>query len=119
MTMTSNPADWRSQGACLTADPDLFFPISSAAGSRPQERLAKQVCAGCPVREPCLRFALRTNQAHGVWGGLGENERLRLRRHLRAAHDGLIPQRVPGTGRVGRPRSPGEPAGQNRYQAAS
>ncbi|HEY6277679.1 MAG TPA: WhiB family transcriptional regulator [Streptosporangiaceae bacterium] len=99
------PAGWRSQGACLTADPELFVPISAAGAGRQQERLAKAVCNRCPVREPCLRFALRTNQAHGVWGGLGETERLRLRRRLRADGDGTVPDRVPGTGRVGRRRS--------------
>lgn len=119
MTVMSNPADWRSRGACLTADPDLFFPISSSGSSDRQELLAKKVCVRCPVQEPCLQFALQTNQAHGVWGGMGENERLRLRRHLRAANDGLIPQRVPGTGRVGRRHSTREQPGPDQYQAAS
>ena len=43
-------------------------------------RAAKAVCAACPVQTPCLRFALRTGQAYGIWGGTTEEERLILRR---------------------------------------
>ena len=72
-------ADWRDHGACLSADPDLFFPISSGGASRRQEMLAKAVCARCDVRAQCLAFALETGEVHGVWGGLGEDELKRLR----------------------------------------
>jgi WhiB family transcriptional regulator, redox-sensing transcriptional regulator len=66
---------WRSMAACRSADPDLFFPISSSGRSMAQEAEAKTICAGCRVRRECLAFALRTHQAHGVWGGLSEQER--------------------------------------------
>lgn len=66
MTGIHDAPDWRSLGACLTADPDLFFPISPSGPSQRQESRAKAVCARCGVRDECLRFALRTNQAHGV-----------------------------------------------------
>jgi WhiB family redox-sensing transcriptional regulator len=66
---------WRSMAACRSADPDLFFPISSSGQSMAQEAAAKAICAGCRVRRECLAFALRTHQAHGVWGGLSEQER--------------------------------------------
>ena len=66
---------WRSMAACRSADPDLFFPVSSSGQSLAQEAEAKAICAGCPVRRECLAFALRTHQAHGVWGGLSEQER--------------------------------------------
>lgn len=117
MTAIDDVADWRSRGACLTADPDLFFPISSAGTGRQQEERARAVCARCLVRDECLAFALRTNQAHGVWGGLGEAERLRLRRRLRAA--GSIPVRGSGTGRVARRRGRFQPeGGASSYRAA-
>jgi WhiB family redox-sensing transcriptional regulator len=67
--------DWRSSAACRSADPDLFFPISSSGPSTAQVAEAKAICAGCRVRRDCLAFALRTHQVHGVWGGLGERER--------------------------------------------
>jgi WhiB family transcriptional regulator, redox-sensing transcriptional regulator len=66
---------WRSLAACQFADPDLFFPISSSGPSGSQVAQAKAICAGCPVRQQCLAFALRTHQVHGVWGGLTEQER--------------------------------------------
>ena len=103
----SDEADgWRSRGACLSADPDLFFPISPGGASQRQVRRAKAVCATCPVQAECLAFAVETRQAHGVWGGLGEEELARLRRSLRPP--GAAPERIPGTGRVpGRGQVPG------------
>jgi WhiB family transcriptional regulator, redox-sensing transcriptional regulator len=70
------PAEnWRSLAACQSADPDLFFPVSSSGPSLVQVAQAKAICAGCQVRRECLAFALRTHQVHGVWGGLSERER--------------------------------------------
>jgi len=69
---------WRTVAACQFADPDLFFPISSAGSSLTQVARAKAICAGCVVRRECLAFALRTHQVHGVWGGLSEQERYPL-----------------------------------------
>jgi WhiB family transcriptional regulator, redox-sensing transcriptional regulator len=75
--------DWREQGACLSADPDLFFPISSRGVSTTQITQAKRICAACPVRERCLNFALDTRQEHGIWGGATADERKRMRRRSR------------------------------------
>ena len=69
------PAGWASQGACLDSDPDLFFPIAPTGPGLQQIAQAKAVCARCPVRRECLRFALATHQVHGVWGGTSEEER--------------------------------------------
>lgn len=71
-------ADWRSRGACLSVDPELFFPLSSVGPAAGQLDQAKSVCARCPVRAECLDFALATRQVHGVWGGTGEDERRRI-----------------------------------------
>jgi WhiB family transcriptional regulator, redox-sensing transcriptional regulator len=67
--------NWRTLAACLSGDPDLFFPVSSAGRSLEQVAEAKAVCACCLVRRRCLAFALRTRQEHGVWGGLTPEER--------------------------------------------
>ena len=71
-------ADWRSRGACLSVDPELFFPLSSVGPAAGQLSQAKSVCTRCPVRTKCLDFALATRQVHGVWGGTSEEERRRI-----------------------------------------
>jgi WhiB family transcriptional regulator, redox-sensing transcriptional regulator len=71
---------WRLAAECRFAEPDLFFPISSAGSSLAQADAAKQICARCAVRRECLAFALRTHQIHGIWGGLTEQERYRFPR---------------------------------------
>ena len=73
---------WRSAAACRSCDPDLFFPVSSSGPSVGQAAKAKQICTQCLVRRECLAFALRTRQAYGVWGGLTEQERVLVLRHL-------------------------------------
>jgi len=78
IAMMNADADWRSQSACLSADPELFFPLSSVGPSVAQLNQAKTVCGRCPVRVECLDFALATRQVHGVWGGTSEDERRRL-----------------------------------------
>jgi WhiB family transcriptional regulator, redox-sensing transcriptional regulator len=92
MIATEHAADWRAHGACLSADPDLFFPISSAGPSARQVARAKSVCASCPVRRECLDFALNTHQVHGVWGGTSAEERQFIRGHR--AHTRAAPART-------------------------
>lgn len=71
--------EWQDQAACLGCDPELFFP--ERGGNTPTE--ARQVCAGCEVRTECLEFALANNEHYGLWGGLSEKERRKLRRDRR------------------------------------
>jgi WhiB family redox-sensing transcriptional regulator len=71
---------WRSAAACRSADPDLFFPISDSGPALEQATEAKAICSTCRVRRECLAFALRTGQAHGIWGGATEDERAAARR---------------------------------------
>ena len=71
---------WHSRAACVGADPELFFPIGDTGPGMLQIAAAKQVCARCPVRQPCLEWALETSQNAGVWGGLSESERHALKR---------------------------------------
>ncbi|MGW0698557.1 WhiB family transcriptional regulator [Streptomyces sp. NPDC002867] len=75
--------NWREYAACRNEDPDLFFPIGTGAPALVQAEAAKQVCARCPVREQCLKWALENNQESGVWGGLNEDERRSLKRRSR------------------------------------
>lgn len=72
--------NWRLLAACRSIDPDLFFPVSSKGKSVADAAEAKTVCARCLVQRECLAFALQTRQAHGIWGGLTEDERARQSR---------------------------------------
>jgi len=85
MIATGSAANWRAAGACLSADPDLFFPISSAGPAERQITRAKTICAGCRVRPECLDFALSHDQAYGIWGGTTPEDRRRERRRKRRA----------------------------------
>jgi WhiB family redox-sensing transcriptional regulator len=78
--LTWQQEDWRSRGACLNADPDVFFPISVAGASATQVRMARAICAGCPVRSDCTSFALDNREITGIWGGTTDEERKKLRR---------------------------------------
>ena len=71
---------WRDQAACRHSDPDLFFPAGSTGLAVDHIHAAKAVCRSCPVQQPCLQFALETSQEAGVWGGMDEEERRKLRR---------------------------------------
>jgi WhiB family redox-sensing transcriptional regulator len=74
---------WRRRAACRTCSPDLFFPAGTTGAAVHDVQAAKAVCAVCPVQSPCLRFALTTGQAYGIWGGTTEDERQTLRRWAR------------------------------------
>jgi WhiB family redox-sensing transcriptional regulator len=59
----------------------VFFPPSSFERKDEKldrERRAKAICATCPVKQPCLDYAMRTREQHGIWGGLSESERKRI-----------------------------------------
>ena len=66
---------WQRRANCMGVDPDLFFPERGAS-----TREAKEVCRGCVVREECLEYALANGEKFGIWGGLSERERRRIRR---------------------------------------
>jgi WhiB family redox-sensing transcriptional regulator len=70
--------DWREYAACRDADPELFFPLGTSDATLLQIDAAKRICQACPVREPCLRWALDSGDS-GVWGGTTEQERRRHR----------------------------------------
>lgn len=67
--------DWQDAAECQNHDPDLFFPERGSPGDS-----AKRVCVTCTVRLECLEYALANGERYGIWGGLTERERTRLRR---------------------------------------
>ena len=66
---------WQQRANCMGVDPDLFFPERGAS-----TREAKEVCRGCVVQEDCLEYALANGEKFGIWGGMSERERRRIRR---------------------------------------
>lgn len=78
--------DWHDRANCRGIDLNLFFTERGEATAP-----AKQVCAGCTVRAECLDHALSVPERFGVWGGLSERERRRIRRtRIRARRDAEI-----------------------------
>ena len=72
---TAPDFSWRENALCAQAGPEFFFP---APGSSTRE--AKQLCGACEGRVACLEYALAHDERFGVWGGLSEKERVRLKR---------------------------------------
>lgn len=66
---------WQARANCTGVDPELFFP---ERGSSTRE--AKEVCRGCVVQQDCLEFAIANGEKFGIWGGMSERERRRVRR---------------------------------------
>lgn len=75
------PGPWVHEGLCSQVDPDLWYPERGSGGSK----AAKEICRKCPVRLLCLEHAMRTEEIWGVWGGLTEKERRRLRKKKESA----------------------------------
>ena len=81
---------WQDNALCAETDPEAFFPEKGGS-----TREAKQVCRACEVRAECLTFALERDERFGIYGGLSERERRRLRyrfgRDIAAAVASVIP----------------------------
>ena len=82
---------WRVHASCRSCSPDLFFPAGTTGAARHEIVAAKVVCETCPVQSQCLRFALKTGQAYGIWGGTTEDERVMLRRMQREPKVAALP----------------------------
>lgn len=66
---------WQAEALCAQTDPEAFFPEKGGS-----TRDAKRVCQTCPVRTECLEYALANDERFGIWGGLSERERRKLKR---------------------------------------
>jgi WhiB family redox-sensing transcriptional regulator len=66
---------WQDQALCAQTDPEAFFPEKGGS-----TREAKRVCRSCEVRAECLEYALEHDERFGIWGGMSERERRRLKR---------------------------------------
>ncbi len=73
--------DWQLRAACRGPQSAVFFPPGTF--ERKDEKLvretrAKEICRTCPVKNPCLDYAVSIREPHGIWGGLNEAERKTL-----------------------------------------
>jgi WhiB family redox-sensing transcriptional regulator len=70
-----NALAWQSDALCSQTDPEAFFPEKGGS-----TRDAKRICTSCDVRGECLEYALNNDERFGIWGGLSERERRKLKR---------------------------------------
>lgn len=73
--LVERPA-WMELANCRGMDPELFFPGRGEVVAQ-----VKAVCRECDVQAECLAYAMNVGEYHGIWGGLSECERRRLRRN--------------------------------------
>ncbi|PQM46744.1 Transcriptional regulator WhiB2 [Mycobacterium talmoniae] len=73
----ATPDQWQDRALCAQTDPEAFFPEKGGS-----TREAKKICLGCEVRSECLEYALAHDERFGIWGGLSERERRRLKRGI-------------------------------------
>ena len=66
---------WQDRALCAQTDPEAFFPETGGS-----TREAKKICTGCEVKAECLEYALANDERFGIWGGLSERERRRIKR---------------------------------------
>jgi WhiB family redox-sensing transcriptional regulator len=74
---TPDDDQWQERALCAQTDPEAFFPEKGGS-----TREAKRICLGCEVRDACLDYALAHDERFGIWGGLSERERRRLKRGI-------------------------------------
>lgn len=80
--------DWMQRGNCYgTNMTDLFFPVRGSRATAVGNTKAQRICDGCPVQKTCLEYAMANNIRHGIWGGVGERERARIRQARRASEE--------------------------------
>lgn len=75
MTLAVQPAEWHLDALCAQVDGETWFPEQGKSC-----RDAKRICRACPVRAECLQYSLDNDERFGIWGGLSERERRRLRK---------------------------------------
>jgi WhiB family redox-sensing transcriptional regulator len=73
--VTDEEQEWQERALCAQTDPEAFFPEKGGS-----TREAKRICLGCEVRSECLEYALEHDERFGIWGGLSERERRKLKK---------------------------------------
>ena len=109
--------EWRADAACLGHDPELWFADDGDEGKEKRSE-AIRICRACPVRKPCLNWAMRVNDRYAILGGLTKRQRTALRKRVtRWKNFTLLGMagRIPGAG--GRSRTSSPSPGKNQRPA--
>lgn len=75
--LATDEDQWQERALCAQTDPEAFFPEKGGS-----TREAKRICQGCEVKDACLEYALAHDERFGIWGGLSERERRRIKRGI-------------------------------------
>jgi WhiB family redox-sensing transcriptional regulator len=65
---------WRQSAACRDLQSDLFFPDRGG-----ELRRTREICAGCPVWDDCLEYALGMSVELGIWARTSPRQRRAVR----------------------------------------
>lgn len=71
------------EGTCVGSDDADNWHADQHRDARLRQR-AKVICYACPVIAECREYALANPGLTGTWGGLTEQERVRIRRRSQA-----------------------------------
>jgi WhiB family redox-sensing transcriptional regulator len=71
----NDPMAWQADALCAQTDPEAFFPEKGGS-----TRDAKRICQNCEAKSACLDYALANDERFGIWGGLSERERRKLKK---------------------------------------
>lgn len=66
----------RESAVCAETDPEVFFP-EKGGSTRDAKKICNQIC---DLTDECLNYALDSGERFGIWGGLSERERRKLKR---------------------------------------
>ena len=74
-----------TEGKCRGTSPSVFFADDGVGIN-----IARRICVACPVKVPCLEYALRNQITYGIWGGVSERDRRRIARREKGAGDSPV-----------------------------
>lgn len=75
LVATKKEQTWQELALCAETDPEAFFPEKGGS-----TKDAKRTCLACDVKDQCLKYALDNDERFGIWGGLSERERRKMKK---------------------------------------
>jgi WhiB family redox-sensing transcriptional regulator len=82
--VTNNDTIKFENALCKYTDPEIFFPTTTgnqqAEHLNESNRTAIKICKSCEHEVECAAYALVRPRLYGIWGGLTNTDRKRMRR---------------------------------------